>query len=147
MLFHRPPGVGKTMLAERVPGLLHLDQAVALADSSPYGLGGRVYCSDPVADQLETGMIAVNRGTESNAEILFGGVKRSGYGRERADRLCACAEVCAVSKETAMVKLKTRTRFKPRPRTLAALPTNAGTNPDVLESTWRSTRRRQRKPV
>jgi acyl-CoA reductase-like NAD-dependent aldehyde dehydrogenase len=78
MLFHGPPGVGKAMLAERVPGLLHLDEAVALADSSPYGLGGRVYCSDPVADQLETGMIAVNRGTESNAEILFGGVKRSG---------------------------------------------------------------------
>jgi magnesium chelatase family protein len=33
MLFHSPPGVGKTMLAERVPGLLHdLDEAVALAN-------------------------------------------------------------------------------------------------------------------
>jgi Aldehyde dehydrogenase family len=43
------------------------DEAVSLANSSPYGLGGHVYCSDPkrarwVADQLETGMIAVNGG-------------------------------------------------------------------------------------
>ena len=51
-LFHGAPGVGKTMLAERVPGLLHdLDEAVSLANSSPW-----------VADQLETGMIAVNGG-------------------------------------------------------------------------------------
>ena len=43
------------------------DEAIAVANSSPYGLGGQVYCSDlerarRVADQLETGMIAINRG-------------------------------------------------------------------------------------
>jgi succinate-semialdehyde dehydrogenase/glutarate-semialdehyde dehydrogenase len=62
-------------------------EAIALANSSPYGLGGHVYCSDPqrarrVADQLETGMIAVNRSMGSSGELPFGGVKRSGYGRE-----------------------------------------------------------------
>jgi succinate-semialdehyde dehydrogenase/glutarate-semialdehyde dehydrogenase len=61
--------------------------AVALANSSPYGLGGHVYGSDgerarSVADRLETGMIAVNRGMGSNGDLPFGGVKRSGYGRE-----------------------------------------------------------------
>ena len=63
------------------------DEAVALANSSPYGLGGHVFCSDhtrarSVADQLETGMIWVNRGGDSNGGLPFGGVKRSGYGRE-----------------------------------------------------------------
>jgi len=63
------------------------DEAVALANASPYGLGGHVYCSDlerarSVADRLETGMIAVNRSMDSNGELPFGGVKRSGYGRE-----------------------------------------------------------------
>jgi succinate-semialdehyde dehydrogenase / glutarate-semialdehyde dehydrogenase len=59
------------------------DEAIARANSSPYGLGGHVYCSDQeraraVADRLETGMIAVNRGMESNGELPFGGVKRPG---------------------------------------------------------------------
>jgi succinate-semialdehyde dehydrogenase/glutarate-semialdehyde dehydrogenase len=63
------------------------EEAVALANSSPYGLGGHVYCSDlerarAVADQLETGMIAVNRSMDSQGDLPFGGVKRSGYGRE-----------------------------------------------------------------
>lgn len=63
------------------------NEAVALANSSPYGLGGQVYCSDrerarTVADQLETGMVAVNRGLGTSGDLPFGGVKRSGYGRE-----------------------------------------------------------------
>ena len=70
-----------------VYGVRDDDEAVALANSSPYGLGGHVYCSDPmrarsVADQLETGMIAVNRRVDSNGGLPFGGVKRSGHGRE-----------------------------------------------------------------
>jgi succinate-semialdehyde dehydrogenase / glutarate-semialdehyde dehydrogenase len=63
------------------------DEAVAVANSSPYGLGGQVYCSDverarEVADRLETGMVSVNRSLGSSGELPFGGVKRSGYGRE-----------------------------------------------------------------
>jgi succinate-semialdehyde dehydrogenase/glutarate-semialdehyde dehydrogenase len=63
------------------------DEAVTLANSSPYGLGGQVYCSDvdrarAVADRLETGMVSINRGLGSSGELPFGGVKRSGYGRE-----------------------------------------------------------------
>ena len=53
--------------------------AVALANSSPYGLGGHVSCSDvdrarSVADQLDTGMIAISRRMGSNGELPFGGV-------------------------------------------------------------------------
>jgi succinate-semialdehyde dehydrogenase/glutarate-semialdehyde dehydrogenase len=55
---------------------------VALANSSPYGLGGHVSCSDAdrarsVADQLDTGMIAINGRMGCNGEVPFGGVKRS----------------------------------------------------------------------
>ena len=63
------------------------DEAIVVANSSPYGLGGQVNCSDLgraryVADRLETGMIAINRGLGSDGNLPFGGVKRSGYGRE-----------------------------------------------------------------
>ena len=63
------------------------DEAVALANSSPYGLGGSVFSADPdraraVADRLDTGMVWINAPTSSQADLPFGGVKRSGYGRE-----------------------------------------------------------------
>lgn len=63
------------------------DEAVALANSSPYGLGGAVFCSDPgrarrVADRLDSGMVWINHPTSSQADLPFGGVKNSGYGRE-----------------------------------------------------------------
>jgi succinate-semialdehyde dehydrogenase / glutarate-semialdehyde dehydrogenase len=59
----------------------------ALANSSPFGLGGAVFCSDPrraraVADRLDSGMVWINHGTGSEAGLPFGGIKRSGYGRE-----------------------------------------------------------------
>ena len=61
--------------------------AVELANSSTFGLGGVVYCSDLnrarlVADQLESGMAWINHPTGSQADLPFGGVKRSGFGRE-----------------------------------------------------------------
>ena len=61
--------------------------AVELANSSTFGLGGAIYCSDlnrarSVADQLETGMVWINQPTGSQADLPFGGVKRSGFGRE-----------------------------------------------------------------
>ncbi len=61
--------------------------AVALANQSSYGLGGSVFTADidrgrRVAEQVETGMMFVNRPTKSQAELPFGGIKNSGYGRE-----------------------------------------------------------------
>ena len=63
------------------------DEAVALANASAYGLGGAVFSSDPerarrVADRLDSGMVWINHPTSSAAELPFGGVKRSGFGRE-----------------------------------------------------------------
>ncbi|AWL42235.1 MULTISPECIES: NAD-dependent succinate-semialdehyde dehydrogenase [unclassified Streptomyces] len=63
------------------------DEAVALANDSRYGLGGSVFCADVergrrVAERVETGMIWVNHPTSTQADLPFGGIKRSGYGRE-----------------------------------------------------------------
>jgi succinate-semialdehyde dehydrogenase/glutarate-semialdehyde dehydrogenase len=63
------------------------DAAVELANSSPYGLGGAVFSADlarahAVADRLDSGMVWINSPTSSQADLPFGGVKRSGYGRE-----------------------------------------------------------------
>ncbi|WP_326701326.1 NAD-dependent succinate-semialdehyde dehydrogenase [Streptomyces sp. NBC_01754] len=63
------------------------DEAVALANDSTYGLGGSVFCADVergrrVAERVETGMVWVNHPTSTQADLPFGGIKRSGYGRE-----------------------------------------------------------------
>ncbi|WP_223650574.1 NAD-dependent succinate-semialdehyde dehydrogenase [Hymenobacter psoromatis] len=63
--------------------------AIALANDSPFGLGGSVFTRDVargqrVADQLDTGMVFVNHPTWTQADLPFGGTKRSGYGRELA---------------------------------------------------------------
>jgi succinate-semialdehyde dehydrogenase/glutarate-semialdehyde dehydrogenase len=62
-------------------------EAVALANSSAFGLGGAVYSADPdkaqeVAALLDTGMVWINNPTGSMADLPFGGTKRSGVGRE-----------------------------------------------------------------
>ncbi|MCL4110393.1 UNVERIFIED_CONTAM: hypothetical protein GTU68_025405 [Idotea baltica] len=62
-------------------------EAIELANDSSYGLGGSVYTQDiergrRVAEQVETGMMFVNQPTKSQAELPFGGIKNSGYGRE-----------------------------------------------------------------
>jgi succinate-semialdehyde dehydrogenase/glutarate-semialdehyde dehydrogenase len=62
-------------------------EAVELANSSPFGLGGVVYSADParaaeVADLLDTGMVWINSPQGSMADLPFGGTKRSGVGRE-----------------------------------------------------------------
>jgi succinate-semialdehyde dehydrogenase/glutarate-semialdehyde dehydrogenase len=64
-----------------------VDAAVELANDSPYGLGGVVFAGDPaeaegVAARLETGMVWINSPQGSAADLPFGGVKRSGTGRE-----------------------------------------------------------------
>jgi succinate-semialdehyde dehydrogenase / glutarate-semialdehyde dehydrogenase len=63
------------------------DEAVELANSSSFGLGGSVWTMDEelaarVADQLEVGMVWINRSEGGGAELPFGGTKRSGVGRE-----------------------------------------------------------------
>lgn len=63
------------------------DAAVVLANASPYGLGGSVFTGDEqrgmrLAQQLDTGMVAINRPSLGGADVPFGGTKRSGYGRE-----------------------------------------------------------------
>lgn len=63
------------------------EEAVMIANSSPYGLGGAVFSTSieeaqQVAERLETGMANVNVSGSEAAEHPFGGVKRSGFGRE-----------------------------------------------------------------
>jgi len=66
-----------------------VDEAVTLANDSPYGLGGAVFTADSeladhVADRLEVGMVGLNTTIKSAADLPFGGVKHSGIGRELA---------------------------------------------------------------
>ncbi|HLR44003.1 MAG TPA: aldehyde dehydrogenase family protein, partial [Brevibacterium sp.] len=63
------------------------DEALRLANDSQFGLGGAVFSTDEVrakrvASGLEVGMANVNTPAGEGAELPFGGVKRSGYGRE-----------------------------------------------------------------
>jgi succinate-semialdehyde dehydrogenase/glutarate-semialdehyde dehydrogenase len=63
------------------------DDAVDIANDSPFGLGGSVFTSNPkhgaeVARKICTGMVFVNHPTMVKADLPFGGVRRSGYGRE-----------------------------------------------------------------
>ncbi|MEB4614750.1 NAD-dependent succinate-semialdehyde dehydrogenase, partial [Leucobacter sp. M11] len=61
--------------------------AVALSNESPYGLGASVFAGDAdlaqrVARQLEVGMVTIGGNSDSEPDLPFGGVKRSGFGRE-----------------------------------------------------------------
>ncbi|MDX6583960.1 MAG: succinate-semialdehyde dehydrogenase / glutarate-semialdehyde dehydrogenase [Solirubrobacterales bacterium] len=63
------------------------EEAIELANDTPFGLGSYVFSDDPeqalrVADGLDTGMVYVNGVGLDGAELPFGGVKRSGFGRE-----------------------------------------------------------------
>ncbi len=63
------------------------DDAVAIANDSPYGLSGAVYSGDEdralaVAARIRTGTLGVNGGIWYGADVPFGGYKQSGIGRE-----------------------------------------------------------------
>ncbi len=64
-----------------------VDEAVELANSSAFGLGGVVFSADTakaveVANRLDTGMVWINSPQGTAADLPFGGTKRSGVGRE-----------------------------------------------------------------
>ncbi len=63
------------------------DEAVALANDTPYGLGSYVFTNDSdqalrVADKIEAGMVFINAVGAEGVELPFGGIKGSGFGRE-----------------------------------------------------------------
>jgi len=62
-------------------------EALEVANDIPFGLGSYLFTTDPaqalrVADRIEAGMVFVNGTGLDSAELPFGGVKRSGFGRE-----------------------------------------------------------------
>ena len=63
------------------------EEAIAIANDSPFGLGGSVYTSNiergkRVASRIQTGMVFINYPDVSAPDLPFGGIKRSGYGKE-----------------------------------------------------------------
>ncbi|MBJ6798801.1 NAD-dependent succinate-semialdehyde dehydrogenase [Geomonas propionica] len=66
------------------------DAVVELANDSLFGLGGSIFSTDIkrarlLASRIETGMVFINTPTTSRPELPFGGIKRSGHGRELGD--------------------------------------------------------------
>ena len=63
------------------------DHALSLANDSEFGLSATVFTADPIqaqrfADELECGGVFINGYSASDARVAFGGVKKSGFGRE-----------------------------------------------------------------
>jgi succinate-semialdehyde dehydrogenase / glutarate-semialdehyde dehydrogenase len=85
---------GATLLEEEIFGPVApvvrfstAEEAIRQANDSPYGLVAYAYTRDlslslRLAEELDTGMVGINRGVVSNPAAPFGGVKHSGFGRE-----------------------------------------------------------------
>src|SRR3984893_1821415 len=66
------------------------EEAIAIANDSPFGLGGSIFTKNidrgkRIASRIETGMVFINYPSVSTADLPFGGIKRSGYGKELSD--------------------------------------------------------------
>jgi succinate-semialdehyde dehydrogenase/glutarate-semialdehyde dehydrogenase len=64
-----------------------IEDVIRLANDTPFGLGACIHTQDmisgqAIAEQLDVGMVAFNQAPGTAAEIPFGGIKRSGFGRE-----------------------------------------------------------------
>jgi succinate-semialdehyde dehydrogenase/glutarate-semialdehyde dehydrogenase len=64
--------------------------AIDLANDSDFGLGASIFTQDiergkRIADQIDTGMVFINHPTWTQADLPFGGTKRSGFGRELSE--------------------------------------------------------------
>ena len=66
------------------------DEAIMLANQTRYGLGGTVWSQDlkkaeRIARELDSGSVLINSLMRSDVRLPFGGIKKSGYGRELSE--------------------------------------------------------------
>ncbi|SDZ17680.1 succinate-semialdehyde dehydrogenase / glutarate-semialdehyde dehydrogenase [Nitrosomonas sp. Nm33] len=66
------------------------NEAVSLANATPFGLGASVFTADvehgrKVAAKIESGMVFINQPVWTAAQLPFGGIKNSGFGRELSE--------------------------------------------------------------